>query len=312
MTGLAVSTAGLTKRFGSQTVVDQVDLAVPSGAVYGFLGPNGSGKTTTLRMLLGLAGTDGGEAVVLGRSVPDHLSEVLPDVGALVEGPAFYPYLSGTANLARLDAADPSTEPSTRGERVATALHRVGLTAAGTKKVKAYSLGMKQRLGIAGALLRPRALLVLDEPTNGLDPQGTREVRSLVRSLAEDGSTVLVSSHLLAEVEQICTHVGVMSRGRLVAQGTLAEFRAESGLTVRVDTPDGDEAVAVLSSMGLTPVSGDDLDPAVRAQLSGQAPEDVVARLVAAQVRVREFVLESESLEDRFVSLTGEGFDVAG
>ncbi len=310
MTDLAVSTVGLTKRFGSQTVVDSVDIAVPSGAVYGFLGPNGSGKTTTLRMLLGLASADGGTASILGHDVPSQLARALPDVGALVEGPAFYPYLSGTANLARLDAADPSTDPSTRAERVADALHRVGLTAAASKKAKAYSLGMKQRLGIASALLRPRSLLVLDEPTNGLDPQGTREVRALVRSLADDGATVVVSSHLLAEVEQICSHVAVMSRGRLVAQGTLAEFRAESGVVVRLETPDVSPAVATLSGLGL-----DDVTPGegvVTARLDGHAPETVVAALVNADVRVRSFVVESESLEDRFVAITGEGFDVAG
>ena len=278
MSDLAVSTSGLTKRFGSQTVVAGIDLAVPLGAVYGFLGPTGSGKTTTLRMLLGLADADSGRARVLGHEVPKALAQVLPDVGALVEGPAFYPYLSGSDNLARLDAADPTTQPKTRSARVAAALDRVGLSNAAAKRVKAYSLGMKQRLGIAGALLRPRSLLVLDEPTNGLDPQGTREVRALVRSLADDGSTVLVSSHLLAEVEQICTHVGVMSRGSLVAQGTLAEFRAESGQHVQVDTPDVAAAVDVLGGLGLEDpvptIEGD--SPGVRALLGSQQPEQVV------------------------------------
>jgi len=309
---LAVTTAGLTKRFGSQTAVDRLDLAVPGGAVYGFLGPNGSGKTTTIRLLLGLAGADDGEAHVLGHRVPDDLAGALPKVGALVEGPAFYPYLSGTLNLARMDAADPSTDPATRSDRVATALDRVGLSAAAGKRVKAYSLGMKQRLGIAGALLRPRDLLVLDEPTNGLDPQGTREVRALVRSLADDGATVLVSSHLLAEVEQICSHVGVMSRGRLVAQGTLEEFRADAGRSVSVTTPDTAAAIRVLTDLGLAHPAVEATDATVTAGLEGHAPEDVVAALVAAGVRVRAFVPQVESLEDRFVALTGEGFDVAG
>lgn len=310
MSDLAVSTAGLTKKFGSQTVLDSVDIAVPHGAVYGFLGPNGSGKTTTLRILLGLASADSGTASILGHDVPRQLAQALPDVGALVEGPAFYPYLSGTANLARLDAADPTTDPSTRAQRVANALHRVGLTAAARKKAKAYSLGMKQRLGIASALLRPRSLLVLDEPTNGLDPQGTREVRALVRSLADDGTTVVVSSHLLAEVEQICSHVAVMSRGRLVAQGTLAEFRDESGVVVRVDTPDVPGALATMAGLGLADVTPG--DAAVSARLDGHPPETVVAALVRADVRVRSFVVQSESLEERFVAITGEGFDVAG
>jgi ABC-2 type transport system ATP-binding protein len=313
VSSLAVETTGLTKRFGSQTVVDAVDLAVPTGAVYGFLGPNGSGKTTTLRMLLGLAGADAGEATVLGYSVPSKLADALPLVGALVEGPAFYPYLSGTLNLARLDAADPTTDPGTRAQRVADALHRVGLSAAAGKKAKNYSLGMKQRLGIASALLRPRELLVLDEPTNGLDPQGTREVRALVRSLADDGATVLVSSHLLAEVGQICSHVGVMSRGRLVAQGTLADFRADAGVSVRVRTPDTTLAAETLTGLGLGEVAVHQADvPTVTADLDAQRPEDVVATLVAGGVRVQEFVQESQSLEDRFVAITGEGFDVAG
>jgi ABC-2 type transport system ATP-binding protein len=310
VTDLAIATEGLTKRFGSQTVVDSIDLSVPTGAVYGFLGPNGSGKTTTIRMLLGLASADDGSASVLGHDVPRELGDALPQVGALVEGPAFYPFLSGTANLARLDAADPTTDPSTRARRVGDALHRVGLSAAAGKKAKAYSLGMKQRLGIASALLRPRSLLVLDEPTNGLDPQGTREVRSLVRSLADDGTTVLVSSHLLAEVEQICSHVGVMSKGRLVAQGTLAEFRAQSGFVARVTTPDVSSAAEVMSSLGLDDVASG--DGWVTAHVDDEAAEGVVAALVHADVRVRGFVLESQSLEDRFVDLTGEGFDVAG
>ena len=311
MADLAVVSSGLTKRFGSQTVVDGVDLAVPTGAVYGFLGPNGSGKTTTLRMLLGLASADGGTAQVLGHAVPDSLGDALPQIGALVEGPAFYPYLSGAANLARLDAADRSIDPRTRTHRVWTALERVGLTAAAGKKAKAYSLGMKQRLGIAGALLRPRSLLVLDEPTNGLDPQGTREVRALVRSLADDGTTVLVSSHLLAEVEQICSHVGVMSRGRLIAQGTLEEFRAESGRTVRVSTPDLADAEAVLAGLGLVDVHRPDPGTVV-ATLDDRPVEQVASALVVQGVRLRGFVVSTTSLEDRFVALTGEGFDVAG
>ena len=175
-----------------------------------------------------------------------------PASGALVEGPAFYPFLSGAANLHRFDAADPHVPAATRKARVQSALERVGLTHAADKKVRAYSLGMKQRLGIANALLAPRELLVLDEPTNGLDPQGTREVRSLVRSLAADGATVFVSSHLLAEVEQICTHAAIMSAGRLVAQGTLAELRQGGQARIRVLTPDAGAAAEVLARLGLT------------------------------------------------------------
>ena len=249
---LSIETRGLTKRFGQQLAVDGVDLAVPKGAVFGFLGPNGSGKTTTIRLLLGLATATGGSMRVLGEEMPRQLDDVLPRVGALVEGPAFYPFLSGAANLRRMDAADPYGSAATRRARVQSALERVGLTHAADKLVRAYSLGMKQRLGIANALLAPRELLVLDEPTNGLDPQGTREVRSLVRSLAADGATVFVSSHLLAEVEQICTHAAIMSAGRLVAQGTLAELRGAGQARIRVLTPDPGTAAQVLAGLGLT------------------------------------------------------------
>ncbi len=338
---LSIETMGLSKRFGHQTAVDGVDLAVPKGSVFGFLGPNGSGKTTTIRVMLGLAAATSGSVRVLGEDMPRRLHDVLPRVGALVEGPAFYPYLSGAANLRRLDAADPLGSARTRRERVHSALERVGLTHAADKKVRAYSLGMKQRLGIANALLSPRELLVLDEPTNGLDPQGTREVRSLVRSLAADGATVFVSSHLLAEVEQICTHAAIMSAGKLVAQGTLTELRQAGQARIRVLTPDPGAAAQVLTRLGLNPTRGADVTAGVGGSgdtgavvfvplpagasgglgdghpdggtvpVNGRvAPEDMVAALVAAGVRVRGFTAEQVSLEDRFVALTGEGFDV--
>ncbi|MET3922867.1 ATP-binding cassette domain-containing protein [Arthrobacter sp. UYEF20] len=332
---LSIETRGLSKRFGQQLAVDSVDLAVPKGSVFGFLGPNGSGKTTTIRLMLGLAAATGGSVRLLGQEMPRQLHEVLPRVGALVEGPAFYPFLSGTANLHRFDAADPHGSAATRKARVRSALEKVGLTHAADKKVRAYSLGMKQRLGIANALLAPRDLLVLDEPTNGLDPQGTREVRSLVRSLAADGATVFVSSHLLAEVEQICTHAAIMSAGRLVAQGTLAELRQAGQARLRVLTPDAGDAVQVLARLGLTVdggggfaggrsgagnsgngISGDGSSgevlfaPLPAGADGGVEPETVVAALVAAGVRVRGFATEQVSLEDRFVALTGEGFDV--
>jgi ABC-2 type transport system ATP-binding protein len=310
---LAIETFGLVKRFGRRAAVDGIDLAVPRGSVYGFLGPNGSGKTTTIRMLLGLATIDAGRVRVLGADMPDHARSVLPQVGALVEGPAFYPYLSGGANLRRLDTANRDASRVTREARIAFALERVGLTHAAGKRVRAYSLGMKQRLGIAAALLSPRDMLVLDEPTNGLDPQGTREVRALVRSLAADGTTVFVSSHLLAEVEQVCTHVGVMSNGRLVGQGTLDTLRSLTRPRLRIETPDIDDAVRVLKSLGLVDVriEAASLD-AVTAEANGVAPENACAALVQAGVRVRALATEHGSLEDSFVALTGEGFDVAG
>jgi len=303
----ALATAGLTKRFGAQTAVDGIDLDIPTGSVYGFLGPNGSGKPTTIRMALGLVRPTAGTVTLLGRPMPADLRAVLPRVGALVEGPAFHPYLSGRANLARLDAADRFADAQTARQRIDAALDRVGLLPAATKRYRAYSLGMRQRLGIAAALLVPREMLVLDEPTNGLDPQGTREVRQLIASLGADGVTILVSSHLLSEVEQICTHLGVMRLGRLVAQGPADELRASRRTSVRVATPDGGTAAGVMTRLGLTQVAA--ADEAVTAVLGEAAPESVVAALVGAGVAVREFVVNRARLEDLFIELTGEGFD---
>lgn len=311
---LAIETRALTKRFGRQVAVDSIDLAVPRGSVFGFLGPNGSGKTTSIRLLLGLVQATSGDIRVLGETMPDRLRGVLPHVGALVEGPAFYPFLSGEDNLRRLDSADRRASPRTRRARVASALDRVGLSAAASKKAGAYSLGMKQRLGIANALLQPRELLMLDEPTNGLDPQGTREVRALVRSFAAEGTTVFVSSHLLAEVEQICTHAAIMSAGSLVAQGSLHELRGAGESQLRVRTPDADAAAVVLTRFGLSPTRATNTDSS--GEVTAFLPVDsldadqIVPALVSAGVRVRGFTVEEPSLEDRFVALTGEGFDV--
>lgn len=316
-TDLVIETAGLTKRLGGRTVVKGINLAVPRGSVFGFLGPNGSGKTTTIRILLGLASASSGEVRVLGKSIPQALPEVLPRVGALVEGPGFYPFLSGTANLLRFDAADRYVSSTTSRQRVQRALERVGLSQAAAKKVGRYSLGMKQRLGIASALLTHRDLIILDEPTNGLDPQGTREVRHLVRSLTEEGTTVFVSSHLLAEVEQICSHVAVLSAGSLVAQGSLDELRLSGQSRIRVLTPDSGRARAVLHRLGMN--ADDDGAPSpirgshrgITAPLPVQlAPDRIVRELVEAGVRVHGFTVDRAGLEDLFVALTGEGFDV--
>ena len=305
-----VVTSGLTKRFRGQVAVDRIDLEVPAGAVYGFLGPNGSGKTTTIRMLLGLISPTAGEISLLGSWMPSAARTVLRRVGSLVEGPAFHPYLSGRANLARLDAADRFSDAHSSQRRIDAALDRVGLLAAADKRYRAYSLGMRQRLAIANSLLMPRDLLVLDEPTNGLDPQGTREVRHLISDLARDGATVLVSSHLLAEVDQICSHVGVMYEGRLVAQSPLSELRADAVQTVRVDTDRTEDAARVLSELGLSEIV---TSPGyVTAALGEVAVEKIVPNLVSAYVPVLGFSVLQPSLEDVFVSLTGEGFDVSG
>ena len=309
----AVETRGLTKRFGSRVVVDGIDLVVPAGSVYGFLGPNGSGKTTTIRMLLGLITPTAGSWSILSEPLPARATHVLPRVGCLVEGPAFHPYLSGRANLARLDAADALADARTARQRIGLALERVGLSAAAEKRYRAYSLGMRQRLAIAGALLVPRDLLILDEPTNGLDPQGTREVRTLIGSLADEGATVLVSSHLLSEVEQVCTHVAMMRDGRLLVQGSLAEVRGDvTGF--RLDCDDPGAALRLLAELGVAealPCEGPS-GVVVSGRLGAVAPEKVVAGLVHAGIGVAEFRQSRPSLEDTFVSITGEGFDVSG
>ena len=308
-TDLALASRGLTKQFrGGQLAVDGIDLAVPAGSVYGFLGPNGSGKTTTIRMLLGLIEPTSGSHEVLGERMPDGMAAALPLVGSLVEGPAFYPYLSGRANLARLDAADRTASPATARVRIDEALDRVGLLAAADKRYRAYSLGMKQRLGIATSLLRPRQLVILDEPTNGLDPQGTREVRSLVRRIAADGATVFVSSHLLAEVEQVCTHLGVMRAGRLVYQGPMAELRGTEAARLLVRTPQPELAAKVLAELGLAGIT--EAGNEVSAQLGELLPEFICEKLVHAGVPVAGLETPRRSLEDEFVELTGEGFDV--
>ena len=232
-------------------------------------------------------------------------------VGALVEGPAFHPYLSGRANLARLDAADRYADPRTARRRIDSALDRVGLLAAAGKRYRAYSLGMRQRLAIASALLMPRDLLVLDEPTNGLDPQGTREVRHLIGDLADDGATVLVSSHLLAEVEQMCSHVGVMYNGRLVSEGPIGELTRRH----RDERPGGHRPSGGggAGAHRAGPVGGPARGPGRSPPCSGDvAVEKIVPLLVAARVPVLGFAQLSPSLEDVFVSLTGEGFDVSG
>jgi ABC-2 type transport system ATP-binding protein len=309
MSELAIKTSQLTKRFGDQAAVNAVDLLVPKGSVFGFLGPNGSGKTTTIRMLLGLAEATSGKIELLGEEVPKRIERVLPRVGALVEGPAFYPFMSGRNNLLRIDAADRFADSATTKTRVEQALHRVGLTNAASKKVHAYSLGMKQRLGLANALLKPRELLILDEPTNGLDPQGTREVRNLIRSLAEEGITVFVSSHLLSEIEMLCSHVAVMNAGRIVAQGSLQQLRDEEPTRLILGTADPLAARELLQRYGVLAVQ------AHATHLVAEVANDFDVAglnqyLVSQALPVREIRLEKSSLEEKFVKLTGEGFEV--
>ena len=310
----ALETLELTKRFGDHDAVSQLSLQVPTGSVFGFLGPNGSGKTTTIRMLLGLAAPTSGEVSLLGHPIPGELDAALPKVGALVEGPAFYPYLSGRKNLMRFDAADRFSDPSTRRERVEGAFARVGLSNASEKKAGEYSLGMKQRLGLANALLKPRKLLILDEPTNGLDPQGTREVRNLIRSLAAEGITIFLSSHLLGEIEQVCSHVAVMSEGKLVAHGSLDELRRGTSARLVLEVSPVTPAKKVLKTFGITPSVASTTGSITRLVAPVEGGLDVAAlnqALVSAGVGVNTILVEQPNLEDYFVGLTGEGFEVA-
>jgi ABC-2 type transport system ATP-binding protein len=305
-----IRTEALTKRYGGLVAVDGVDLRVDQGDLFGFLGPNGSGKTTTVRMLLGLVFATSGRIEVLGRPMPRAAAAVLPSVGSLVEGPAFYPHLSGRANLALFDAAGP---PGTsdggrrdRRRRVDDALARVGLDGVGRRPVKAYSSGMRQRLGLAAALLRAPRLLVLDEPTNGLDPKGMREVRDLLAELVRTGgTTVFLSSHLLAEVEQVCTRAAIVHQGRLVAQDRVEALLAPTG-RVTVATPDLPRAAELAAALPGVRLGGRHADR-LTVQLDGTVPEELNRHLVAGGVRVRELLVERPSLEDVFLNLTAGG-----
>jgi ABC-type multidrug transport system ATPase subunit len=299
-----IVTRALTKRYGRTVAVDAVDLQVRQGDRYGFLGPNGSGKTTLVRMLLGLVYATSGEIEVLGKPVPKRVAEVLPEVGALVEGPAAYPHLSGRRNLALLDAAGRGGGRRTRRRRIDDALEQVGLGAVDQRPVKAYSLGMRQRLGLAGALLRRPELLILDEPTNGLDPQGIKEIRELLVELNAGGTTVFLSSHLLAEVEQLCTRVGVVDRGRLVLEDDLATLRAATG-RILVGTPDAAAAVALLDGQ-LESRDGD------RLVIRHADPAALNALLVEAGVRVTSIHAEQRTLEQVVLDVTGPGSDRFG
>ena len=301
-----ITTRALTKRYGTTTAVRSVGLDVREGDRYGLLGPNGSGKTTLVRMLLGLVYATSGEIEVLGRRIPRHAREVLPQIGALIEEPAAYPHLSGRANLALLDAAGPGGWPTrrTRRRRVDEALEQVGLAGVGRRPVKAYSLGMRQRLGLAAALIRRPRLLILDEPGNGLDPRGIRDLRELLTGLNGAGVTVFLSSHLLAEVEQLCTRVGVLDDGRLVLQDDMAALRAPTG-RILVDTPDADQVAALLDGH-VERRDGQQL--LVRYEDAAA----LNARLVGAGLRVSSIGPQQRTLEEIVLSVTGTGSDHIG
>ncbi|MCY7400864.1 MAG: ABC transporter ATP-binding protein [Nocardioides sp.] len=299
-----IRTHGLTKQFGQITAVDAVDLDVRAGDVYGFLGANGSGKTTTVRMLLGLVLATAGSIELLGAPMPASGRDVLPQVGALVEGPAAYPHLSGRTNLALFDATGPGGDRRSRKGRISDALERVGLAQVDGRAVRAYSLGMRQRLGLAAALLRSPRLLVLDEPTNGLDPQGINEIRTLLLDLNREGTTVFLSSHLLSEIEQMCTRVGVLDGGRLVLQDELVALRGPTG-RIEVGTPDADRARQLLDGTVEEHGSG-------RLLVRATDPAELNARLVSEGVRVTFLAPEHRSLEDVVLAATTSGTDRFG
>jgi ABC-type multidrug transport system ATPase subunit len=299
MSDTVVATDHLTKRYGDRLAVDSVSLTVRRGEVYGFLGPNGAGKTTTLRMLLGLVRPSAGRATVLGA--PPGSRTAVTGTGALVEGPGFYPYLSGRDNLRVLARYRGLPEPA-----VDAALARVGLAGRGRDGFRSYSLGMKQRLGVAAALLGEPELLVLDEPTNGLDPAGMAEMRALLGDVAAGGQTVILSSHLLGEVQEICDRVGVISDGRLMAESTVAGLRGQAAVLLRADPLDRALAVAMR-------VAGDDAvavvddGRAVRVEGGGPVVPVLTRALVAEDVEVREIRTVERSLEEVFFEMTGSG-----
>jgi ABC-2 type transport system ATP-binding protein len=298
---LAVSTAGLTKSFGNRTVVDDVALAIPAGSVCGFVGPNGAGKTTTIRMLLGLVRPTAGSGIILGGSL-DEPASYLHKVGALIESPAFYPQLSGRDNLKVL--ARLGRLPLTAVDPV---LERSGLIARAGDKYRSYSLGMKQRLGIAAAMLAGPELLILDEPTNGLDPAGIVEMRGLIRSFAQDGITVLVSSHLISEIEQICDHVVMIRAGRLVHQGSVGELRATQHpefLVAAEYDADRDVLIKLLQAADCT-VTPRPAEAAVLVETPGLGAADLNRLAAGGGITLRQLSERTLSLERAFFALTG-------
>jgi ABC-2 type transport system ATP-binding protein len=299
----AVQTSGLTKRFGERTAIDGVDLRVPSGCAFGFLGPNGAGKTTMIRMLLGLTRASAGSMRLLGHPVPAERELALQRVGAIVEDPRFHDHLSGRENL-RIIAAARGAEAN---ERIGPALTRVGLSERADEKVKRYSLGMRQRLGVARCLLADPLLLILDEPTNGLDPGGIQEFRLMIRAMVEqEGRTVFLSSHLLDEVEKICDAAAIVDRGKIVTQGPIAEL-AEGGARheLIVDVDDPERALSLLEGLGQVR-EAQRSEEGLHVVLAG-GPETaaaVNAQLVLAGLAVTRLEPVRRSLEQRFLAVT--------
>jgi ABC-2 type transport system ATP-binding protein len=298
----AISTTGLTKRFGERVALAEADLTVPHGVAFGFLGPNGAGKTTLIRTLLGLTHATAGQMQLLGLPVPARRAEALARVGAIVEEPRFHGHLTGTENL-RIAAA--CREPGTDA-RIPGALERVGLTDRAGDRVKSYSMGMRQRLGIARCLLADPALMILDEPTNGLDPAGITEFRAFVREMVAEGRTVFLSSHLLDEVEKICDMAAIVDRGRILMQGTVAELASGGRPTILIGCDDPTAAERLLLDHPAVAESGE-ADGGVRlvlTDISDAAVADINRRLVEAGIAVHRLEPARVSLEERFLEIT--------
>ena len=296
MSDVPVEVRGLVKSYGAVHAVDRVDLTVEAGDIYGYLGPNGAGKTTTLRMLLGLIRRDGGSVSLFGRD-PAHGVRALDHVAGFVESPTFYPYLTGRENLRLLGALDGGVDD----RAVAAVLDQVELTGRARDRVGTYSLGMRQRLGIAAALLRNPKLLVLDEPANGLDPAGIRDMRRLISELPERGVTVLYSSHLLSEVEEVCNRVAIVNDGRIAFEGRLDELRASFGAGYRLETADDDAAEAAARERGVS-VSRD--DGTLWLEGEPQALDELTIELGRRGVAIRRLARHQRSLEELFFELT--------
>src|SRR5262245_12425238 len=298
-----VETSGLTKRFGGATVVSDVDLRVPRGTAFGYLGPNGAGKTTLIRMLLGLIRPSGGTMKLLGRPVPARRREALARVGAIVDEPRFHGHMTGRQNLWSLAAA---REPDAHA-RIDAALERVGLIARADDRVSKYSMGMRQRLGIAACLLADPELLILDEPMNGLDPAGMLEFRGLIRSLVDEGRTVVLSSHLLDEVEKTCDAIAIVDRGRVVLQGEIADLAARSATVLRLECSDPARAAVLLRLRADVELVREE-DEQLAVELSGDDPRAATAHiahvLLDAGFELYRLQLDRESLEHRFLELT--------
>ncbi|SFE88189.1 ABC-2 type transport system ATP-binding protein [Paenibacillus algorifonticola] len=295
-----VSTRGLSKRYGSSYSVENIDLLVEEGEIYGFLGPNGAGKSTTLKMILGLAQPTEGSVTVFGKELAKHRRLILSQTGSLIESPSYYGHLTGLENMRVVQRLR-----NVPGSHVREALKIVRLEQQQNKKVSQYSLGMKQRLGIAMALLASPKLLVLDEPTNGLDPAGIGEIRELIKSLPQRlGMTVLISSHLLSEIEQIATSVGIIHQGKMLFQGKLDRLRNESHPTIAIKTSRNPMAHSLLAAQGLTPILQDGF---LRlSHLTDAQVARINRELLAADIDVLRIVEHKKSLESLFLELTGK------